>query len=232
MFVDFHSHILAGVDDGPPDIKTSREMLKLMKNQGVRVAAATPHFYAHKQPLEEFLKTRQRALDELSVAGCDMPVILPAAEVYIERGIHNLDLSGLCYGNTRLILVELPFCPYQSWMLDEVYNLSVRHSLVPVFAHLDRYLLAHGPQAIGEILGFDGALIQVNHNSLFCRATRKQVLGWIRKGVPVVFGSDCHHPKARAPKPDKARAVIKSRLGERWLFEYEEFTLDLIGYQR
>ena len=46
--VDFHTHILPGIDDGSPDVKTSLEMLKMLRGQGVDKIVATPHFYLAK----------------------------------------------------------------------------------------------------------------------------------------------------------------------------------------
>ena len=45
MFVDFHSHILPGVDDGAKSVDESIDMLLLEKEQGIDVVVATPHFY-------------------------------------------------------------------------------------------------------------------------------------------------------------------------------------------
>jgi protein-tyrosine phosphatase len=231
LFVDFHSHILPGIDDGSQDVKTSCEMLKILKKQGVGIVAATPHFYAHKQSLEDFLEIRQHALNKLTAAFSeDMPVIVPAAEVYIQRGIHNLDLSALCYGKTNFILIEFPYTAYQSWMLEEVYNLSISQSFTPVFAHLDRYLTMYNLDAVKEILDFDHAIIQVNHSSLFERTSRKMVFNWIKEGLPVVFGSDCHNTQTRVPQNDRATSIIQSKLGKRWLEGYDKFSADLIGY--
>ena len=35
MIIDFHSHILPGIDDGSKDLGTSLEMLKISKEQGI-----------------------------------------------------------------------------------------------------------------------------------------------------------------------------------------------------
>ena len=40
---DIHSHILPGIDDGSPDIKTSLSLIKGLYNLGIRKAIATPH---------------------------------------------------------------------------------------------------------------------------------------------------------------------------------------------
>jgi len=229
LTVDFHSHILPGIDDGPKDVETSLAMLKSMKSQGVEVVAATPHFYPHLQPPEDFLVKRQDSLNRLApYLSDDLPAIILGTEVHIERGVHNLDLSGLTLGSTGLILVELPYL-YQSWVLDEVYNLSIDFGLTPVFAHLDRYLDLYSREAIQEILDFDDKIIQINHEALFHRPIRKRVLNWILGGIPVIFGSDSHNIDTRPPQNKKAASVVRSKLGEKWLNGYEKYSEELIG---
>ena len=44
--IDFHSHILPGMDDGSKSTQESLEMLDMLRAQGVDTVAATPHFYA------------------------------------------------------------------------------------------------------------------------------------------------------------------------------------------
>ena len=43
-FIDFHAHVLPGLDDGSPDVGTSLEMLRKWSSLGVEKIVATPHF--------------------------------------------------------------------------------------------------------------------------------------------------------------------------------------------
>ena len=47
-YVDIHSHILYGVDDGPDNIETSIEMMKIAYDEGIRKIVATPHYHPGK----------------------------------------------------------------------------------------------------------------------------------------------------------------------------------------
>ena len=42
--IDFHSHILPGIDDGSKDAATSLLMLNALKKQGADTVCATSHF--------------------------------------------------------------------------------------------------------------------------------------------------------------------------------------------
>ena len=65
---DIHTHVLHGIDDGAPDIETSRIMLAAMYDAGTRTAVCTPHFdYTNISP-EIFLKKRDMRASELKEA--------------------------------------------------------------------------------------------------------------------------------------------------------------------
>ena len=42
--IDFHSHILPGIDDGSRDVDMSLKMVDALKSQGVDTVCATSHF--------------------------------------------------------------------------------------------------------------------------------------------------------------------------------------------
>ena len=56
--VDFHSHILPGVDDGSRSVEESLEMLRAVARQGIGTVVATPPFYANHDTPERFLRRR------------------------------------------------------------------------------------------------------------------------------------------------------------------------------
>ena len=54
--IDFHSHILPGVDDGSQSVQESLAMLKMEAEQGIQHVIATPHFYPKHDSPEHFLE--------------------------------------------------------------------------------------------------------------------------------------------------------------------------------
>ena len=65
MPIDFHTHILPGIDDGSRNVEMSLRMLAAQREQQVDEIVATPHFYAQKDSVEEFLLRRQRSYEKL-----------------------------------------------------------------------------------------------------------------------------------------------------------------------
>lgn len=63
--IDFHTHILPGVDDGAENIETALAMLREEAVQGVNQVFATPHFYADEETPEAFLERRRASFEGL-----------------------------------------------------------------------------------------------------------------------------------------------------------------------
>ena len=66
--IDFHSHILPGIDDGARNLETSLAMLRQVSSQGVDYMIATPHFYASHDRVDAFLNRREDAYNSLKEA--------------------------------------------------------------------------------------------------------------------------------------------------------------------
>ena len=54
-YVDIHSHIIPGVDDGSQSFEESLDMLNMAYKQGVRTMYATPHFGSGKEKYDKAL---------------------------------------------------------------------------------------------------------------------------------------------------------------------------------
>lgn len=84
--IDFHCHVLMGIDDGSRNIKTSIAMLEASKEQGVHRIVCTPHFDATRDRMEDFLLNRDNAFQALQKwidASETVNIQLyPAAEVF------------------------------------------------------------------------------------------------------------------------------------------------------
>ena len=95
--IDFHSHILPGIDDGAKNAETSLAMLSMAAAQHVDVMIATPHFYASHDRIERFLEKREVAWQKLQNAVAETetadayPKLYTGAEVAFFDGISRAD---------------------------------------------------------------------------------------------------------------------------------------------
>ena len=67
--IDFHSHVLPGIDDGSSCEEESLDMLRIAKSQGVITMLATPHFYAQNHTMP-FLKYPSLTPIHSAVSAC------------------------------------------------------------------------------------------------------------------------------------------------------------------
>ena len=94
--IDFHTHILPGLDDGAKTMEISMEMLSMEQLQGIEYVVCTPHFSAAKDLSEYFFKHRDDAIRSViqtaSEKGLEIPHLIPAAEVRLTRGLYNVSI--------------------------------------------------------------------------------------------------------------------------------------------
>ena len=197
--VDFHSHILPGVDHGSASLEMSVEMLKTAKKAGVATIVATPHFYKHKMDLEDFLSRRNESytlltnyLAENNSLGIQ---IIPAAEVALESNLLSVDLKKLAIGGTNHILIEMPmYGRWHSWMFDMLFEIESKFSLSVILAHIDRY----SKENVDKLLDLD-FICQMNAEAFVTGSffDKRRMRALCSKGYVHLIGSDAHGTKER-----------------------------------
>ncbi len=221
--IDFHSHILPGIDDGSRNVRESIRLLAELKNQGINTVIATPHYYAAEQAPPVFLEARRNACQMLlSEMPEGMPEIRMGAEVMYFRGISNLEnIRDLCVEGTRTLLLEMSTDRWSEYMLREIAQLQNAHGITVVMAHIERYFDCQ-PSAYFEELLSIGVKFQVNSASFCDGKKRKKLVKMLKNGQIHFIGSDCHDMDSRLPQMDEAAAIIKAYIGEAILDVIEE----------
>lgn len=224
--VDFHSHVLPDIDDGSPSVEMSVAMLQRQAQQGISHVVATPHFYAQIDDPKVFLENRQRAESALraEMAGHpEFPELSVGAEVYYFHGISDSDiLSELTINKKRYILIEMPMTAWTERMYRDLEGIWVKQGLMPVIAHIDRYIAPFRTYGIPERLEALPVIVQANSSFFLERSTRNMALRMLKKGRIHLLGSDCHDLQDRSPNLGEAVCVIEKKLGQK--------ILDHIGY--
>ena len=231
--IDFHSHILPGIDDGSASVEESLQLLRMLADQGVETVVATPHFYPDRTSASDFLRRRDAAYQKL--CECDLsglPKIILGAEVKYYDSIRRMEeLEQLCAGESRVLLLEMPFERWSEMTLKEVATLSRSGRVTVVLAHIDRYLAFQSKQVWGRL--FDsGILTQVNASFFTGRFTKRKALNMLASGMINVIGSDCHNLTTRKPLIGKASEIIAGRFGAECLDHISEYTSTLLGISK
>lgn len=217
--VDWHSHILPGIDDGSQSVEESLSLLEMEAAQGINRVIATPHFYAHHDRPERFLENRQEAADRLRRAmgnRVGLPDIRLGAEVYFFRGMSHADiLPHLAIQGTRYILVEMPQPPWPEDLYRELEEIVAYHGLTPIIAHIDRYIEPFHTYGIPRHLEQLPVLVQANASFFLHSRTKGMALKMVQKGQIHLLGSDCHNLTTRPPRLGEAVGVIARKWGYR-----------------
>ena len=213
--IDFHSHILPGIDDGADNLSTSLMMLKESREQGVDVVFLTPHFYADERYPEHFLKSRDRLFEVVKQAVSMNPSMFPqmyiGAEVLYYPGMSGSEeLASMVMEATPFLLVEPPMIPWSDSMLDEIEDTGRYLGLLPVVAHVDRYMRVLQDYTLLERVNERKLLSQVNASFFIHRDTRDLALNALSEKRFHFVGSDCHNLTDRAQNMGRAADIIYS----------------------
>lgn len=217
FYVDVHSHILWGVDDGAKDKEMTQKMLEMAYKQGIRTMLATPHSYPNTpknnnvglQELVDEVNTMAQRIDR------DFH-IYPGNEIlYRESIIEELENNRVfTLADSQYVLVEFLPGEHYSRILHGVQKL-VEYGYCPIIAHIERvHTLLENIKHIEELME-SGAYMQVNAGSLlgsiFHKKTR-YLYRLVAEGYIHFLGSDCHNTHSRPPVMEQAVAKLKKRV--------------------
>ena len=219
MIVDFHTHILPGIDDGSKNIQESIEMLESEAKQGIQRIVATPHFYANHDHPKQFLEKRYRAEKELYEAmqkHSDLPKVHVGAEVFYFRGISEFEeLEAFKISGTRCIMIEMPMTTWSKKMYDELVAIKQKHDLTPIIAHVDRYMGVFKNHEIIDYLSELPVFVQVNTSFFTNRFTTGMAIRYLKNDQIHLLGSDCHNMANRPPNLEMVIQKIEKKLGRK-----------------
>lgn len=231
--VDFHSHILPGIDDGSKTAEESVAMLTMAAEQGIQCVVATPHFYPGYDRPERFLENRARAEAELREAMKDrqnLPEVIVGAEVYFFRGISQSELlPELTIQGKRCILLEMPPAPWSEDFYRELEEIWDKWGVTPIIAHIDRYIAPFRTDGIPERLSRLPVLVQANAEFFLGKFTGPMALRMLKKDQIQLLGSDCHNLTSRKPNLGQALEKIRQKLGQETVDEIHAFASEVLG---
>lgn len=225
--VDFHTHILPGIDDGSRGVEESLQMLRAMPE--VSHVVATPHFYASENTPERFLRRRGAAWARLRerLDGTAPDIRLGAEVCYFEGICRSDELPALCIEGTNVLLLEMPFDNWSSRAFNDLLELGHRVDIQIVLAHAERYDIFYRKRDWQHIAD-SPILIQCNAAFFLHLRTRHRALRRLEDGYIHLLGSDSHGIERRAPDLGEAAQVIRKHLGESALRDVDRLALQLL----
>ncbi len=199
MKLDFHSHILPGLDDGATDIEDAVAMVSAMKDWGFERITCTPHITNKFRNTPETIKRAFEELQEaLYVRNIEVDMRMSAEYRLVpETWPEVLEKNWLMPIEDRFILMELPIFNPEDIKdikpLDE-FRKVISLGLTPLLPHPERYFYL-SEKELTEFLEA-GVRIQSNYGSLaglYGEKAEKNVRHLVDQGLVSYYGTDMHN---------------------------------------
>jgi len=194
-FVDLHSHVLFGLDDGSPDLPTSLAMVGGLAGLGFSDVCATPH-----QKAGQFLPSAElidRTYEALRAAGPKAQLHLGAENMWDDVFFERMQRGAIpSYDGGPAFLMELRPTILPPGLIDHVFRLRMA-GRVPVLAHPERYQVLWDDDQLTEKLRrqcaflIDLPAIAGYHGKRESKAARQL----LERGLATAAASDAHTPE-------------------------------------
>lgn len=202
-FIDIHSHVLWGIDDGSQSVNETVDLCEMASDNGTGTLILTPHLM-YWESAEDLFDERNRKFESLSEILEESEISLDIKkgfEILCDDDVFNIKYFKpytLC--DTRYILIEFDFFKTLEEDVESWCEYLKSFGLVPVIAHPERYeFLLSDPSSVDR-LSEKGALFQINSGSaagMFGEEVQDFAVKMINRGFADFVGSDAHDIRMR-----------------------------------
>ena len=164
-FVDIHSHVLPGIDDGAKNIEESLNLIYEMKDLGFYKIIGTPHTYPGLYDNTSY--SIKKSFESLKIRKTENIDISYASEYMIDVSLIKMaeNRTLLCLKD-NYVLTEMSFLSPPNKLYEIIFNLKI-NDYIPIMAHPERYLFLHNDFKEYHKLKQHGCLFQINILSLY-----------------------------------------------------------------
>ena len=197
-FVDIHSHLLPGIDDGAKDIDQSLALILEMRSNGIKNFIITPHVLGDVYPnssttIKTKLKEVKQALESKGIND----VSLKAAAEYMldEQFTELLEKDDILTLKDNFVLVEMSYFNAPFNIYDLLFEIQLK-GYKPILAHPERYNFYHHDINHYHKLKKAGCLFQLNLLSLtehYGKGVQKTSEKLLKENLYDFVGTDVHH---------------------------------------
>lgn len=199
MKLDFHSHILPGLDDGATDLANSVALASAMSEWGFERITCTPHITNKFRNTPDTIRPAFEALQEaLYINGTDVELKMSAEYRLVpETWPEVLEKNWLMPIEDQFILMELPiFNPEDIGELKplEEFKKVISLGLTPLLPHPERYFYLSKEELMSYVEA--GVKIQSNYGSLaglYGEQAERNVRALVDEGLVSYYGTDMHN---------------------------------------
>lgn len=209
--IDFHCHILPGLDDGPATIEESIAMAYVLRKMGFDGVYCTPHLIkgCHEATNESVFAALHDLREQLRIRDIDL-VLLSGREYRMDEFLFGYLKDPLPLAGTNLLMMEIPDQIPEEFVKDTCFRVR-RRGFTPMIAHPERCYHFAPPAARRKTFSFVrgtvqktslltylteiGCAFQANFRSFYglYGPNAKQSFAWLAsKQIYTHFGTDLH----------------------------------------
>lgn len=217
-YIDIHSHILYGVDDGAQSFEESMEMLRLAFRDGIRQIILTPHNKPMRNNVipEQMAEMRERLQNQAKKEGMEITLYL-GNEIYYRSSLLEDVEEGKAVTMTGSAYTLIEYNPMEAYagIRKGMYE-TLSGGLIPILAHVERYdCLMHETGYVKELVDM-GCFIQVNAGSImgeFGLSTRLMVRKLLKQRLVHFVATDAHNTGKRKPCLSASAEYVAAKYG-------------------
>ncbi|UGS24189.1 tyrosine-protein phosphatase [Flavobacterium channae] len=211
-YVDIHSHVLPGIDDGAQNIADTEFLLKEMKQLGFSKVITTPHTMKNvwDNTTDSIRNTHvlvQKELPELS----KKVALECASEYFLDENLMQLaQQESLLTLKDNVILIEMSYLNAPIQLYDFLFELQLKGYQL-VLAHPERYNYFHSNKKEFAKLKKAGCLFQLNLLATvgyYGKNVAETADYLLKEDLYDFVGSDIHHKNHVAAFQNKV--IIKN----------------------
>lgn len=197
-FVDIHSHVLYGIDDGAKTLQDTKELLQAMHNMGFEKVITTPHTtpYIWDNTKEVIVARYEEVKDQL---GGESSVQLEVASEYLMDAtfLEQLQQERLLTIKDQKVLVEMSYINPPIQLFDILFELRTQGYEI-ILAHPERYNFYHNDSKAYAKLKKAGCQFQLNLLSVtgyYGAHVLQAANHLLEENLFDYVGSDIHHQR-------------------------------------
>ena len=197
-FVDMHSHLLPGIDDGAKNLDTSIALILKMRSYGIKNIITTPHVLGDVYPnssntIKEKLAEVQQELQKRNIT--DITIKAAAEYMLDEQFSKLLENDDILPLKDNFVLVEMSYFSAPFNIYDLLFEMQLK-GYKPILAHPERYNFYHNDYQNYYKLKKAGCLFQLNLLSLtpnYGKGVQKISQQLLKDQLYDFVGTDTHH---------------------------------------
>ena len=196
-YIDIHSHILPGIDDGAKTLGDSLQLIQALQGFGASKLITTPHIIQHFwENSSQNIKEKEAETNlELKKNNLSIPFRAAAEYMMDENFVKLFQSEKLLTLKDNYVLVEMSYINPPIQLYSILFDLQVA-GYIPVLAHPERYNFFHKNFEEYNKLINAGCLLQLNLLSVvgyYGESITEIAQKLLKKGMYSFVGSDAHH---------------------------------------